>query len=196
MMKLRQLFLIVLAVGAAVFGMMTTVNAAGKTTDLTAVEYTVGTDIKPGQCIVTPTNGTSGNFTSSTGDSNVVLGDPNADMGTDMYVSSYTLDLKKKVNISLRGVTTHFEAVTKRRAIKSGDLHAVVYKMGKDIKRGKYKITAVEGSGSLVSTKNGCINEMMGTDSQDGMYVQSYNMKLRTGQVIMTSLKLIKLERR
>ena len=37
---------------------------------------------------------------------------------------------------------------------------------------------------------------MMGTDSQDGMYVQSYNTKLRKGQVIMTTLELIKLERR
>lgn len=196
MMKLRQLFLIVLAVGAAVFGMMTAVNAAGKTTDLTAGDYTVGTDIKPVRYIVTPTNGTSGNFTSSTGDINVVLGDPNADMGTDMYVSSYTLDLKKKVNISLSGVTAHFEAVTKRKAIKSGDLHVGVYKVGKDIKPGKYKITAVQGSGNLVSTKKGFINEMMGTDSQDGMYVQSYNTKLRKGQVIMTTLELIKLERR
>lgn len=196
MMKLRQLFLIVLAVGAAVFGMMTVVSAAGKTTDLTAGDYTVGTDIKPGRYIVTPTNGTSGNFTSSTGDINVILGDPNADVGTDMYVSSYTLDLKKKVNISLSGVTAHFEAVTKRKAIKSGDLHTGVYKVGKDIKPGKYTITAVQGSGNLVSTKKGFINEMMGTDSQGGMYVQSYNTKLRKGQVIMTTLELIKLERR
>ena len=91
-------------------------------------------------------------------------------------------------------MAAYFEAVTKVRQLVV-DLPGV-YKVGKDIKPGKYKITAVQGSGNLVSTKKGFINEMMGTDSQDGMYVQSYNTKLRKGQVIMTTLELIKLERR
>ncbi|CCF30367.1 hypothetical protein [Weissella confusa] len=181
---------------AVLMGIGVQVDAAGKTTDLTAGQYTVGSDIKAGRYVVTPLDGTSGNFQSTTGSINVILGDPNQDTVGSMYVSSYTVDLKKKTEFNLSGVNAHFEAVTKRTAIRSGDLHAGVYQVGKDIKPGKYAITAKQGSGNLISTKKGYINEMMGTDSQDGMYVQSYTAKLRKGQIIQTTLELINLQKK
>ena len=67
-------------------GIGTQADAAGKTTDLTAGQYTVGSDIKAGRYVVTPLDGTSGNFQSTNGSINVVLGDPNQDAVGSMFL--------------------------------------------------------------------------------------------------------------
>lgn len=164
-------------------------STTAKTTDLTTGTWTVGTDIQPGWYTIT-SNGGEGNLTSNDDNLNVILGQTvDDDEGT---VDSYRADLKTGETIEISGFTgAHFEAITSRTAVDSGNLSAGYYKVGKDIQPGRYKIQAVEGSGNLM-TNDGEVNEILGTTTDaDSGQVTNTTVNLVKGQVLQTELESI-----
>lgn len=163
-------------------------TAVAKT--LNAGTFKVGTDIKPGRYVVKATSG-SGNFTNDSGDINAILG-TTVD-NTLGQVDSYTVDLKKNDNIKLSGIeSADFTPTPSKRTFKT-DLTAGNWEVGKDIKAGRYVITATQGSGNL-TTDDGDVNEILGTtkDSSTGQ-VTKVTVNLHNGQVLENSIEGIKL---
>ncbi|MDV7756853.1 hypothetical protein [Liquorilactobacillus mali] len=171
-----------------------TIYAKATQATLGAGTFTVGkkADIKPGRYVIKSTNG-SGNLSDSTGQINVILGQTiDNDSG---QIDSYTTNLKKGDQVQIQGIeSTSFTPAGKR--IKKTILNAGDWKVGKDIKSGRYIITALQGSGNL-STNDGMINEILGTtsDSETGQ-VSSVTAHLTKGEILSTNLEQIKLTKK
>ncbi|MFT8670303.1 MAG: hypothetical protein ABF778_11300 [Liquorilactobacillus hordei] len=170
------------------------IYAKASQVNLGAGTFTVGKsgDIKPGRYIIKSTNG-SGNLTDSTGQINVILGQTvDNDSG---QIDSYTTNLKKGDQIQIQGIeSTNFAPAgtrTKKTILNAGD-----WKVGKDLKPGRYIITALQGSGNL-TTNDGMINEILGTtsDSETGQ-VSSVTAHLVKGETLSTNLEQIKLTKK
>lgn len=161
-----------------------------KAVTLNAGTWVVGKDVQPGRYVVKATNG-SGNFTDDSGKINVILGTtPDNEMG---QVDSYTTDLKKNDKIKLSGIESASFTPTPDKRTEMTDLTAGNWVVGKDIKAGRYDITATAGSGNL-STDDGDVNEILGmTKDNDTGQVTKVSVNLQNGQILETSLEGIKL---
>ena len=153
--------------------------------------YTVGDDIKPGRYTITTDSG-SGNLIDSDDDVNVILG---SDATEDNVVTSYTVTLTKGAEVELDGLeSVSFTPVNKHSY--STELGAGQWVVGKDIKPGKYKISATSGSGNLISD-DGTINEILGTESDSDVgQVTSTTQRPTKGEVIKTDLQQITLTKK
>lgn len=161
----------------------------GKLVTLAPGTYEVGKDIQPGRYVIKADSG-SGNLMGANGSINAILtAQPDPALG----VTSYTTTLKKGTEIKIKSIPqTTFTPVTKRTY--QTELGAGTYEVGKDIKPGRYKISAVVGSGNLISIGDG-INEILNTDPEsNGMGVKFVNENLKRGTKITTTLEKIKLE--
>ncbi|MCH3922347.1 hypothetical protein [Limosilactobacillus sp.] len=164
-------------------------NTAKEVT-LGAGAFKVGQDIKPGRYTVTPTSG-SGNFTNKSGSINMILGTEADD--NEGQVTSYTVDLHKGETIKLEGIqSTDFKPTPSKRTYQT-TLSAGQWKVGQDIKPGRYEIKATQGSGNL-TTSDGDINEILGTESDsDTGQVTHVTATLSDGQTLDTELQQIQL---
>lgn len=164
-----------------------------KAVTLGAGTYEVGKgkDIEPGRYIIKATQGT-GNLTSTgSGDINIILGQTaDTDMG---QVDSYTADLKSGTEVKIEGINqTTFTPITNRQYLTQ--LTAGQWVVGKDIKAGRYKVIATQGSGNFHSS-NGDINEILGTTADTDMgQVTSVSVKLHNGEVIDSDLQEVQLQ--
>lgn len=151
--------------------------------------YKVGRDIQPGRYVIRAKSG-SGNV-SGDNDLNLILGTTvNNDLG---QVDSYTTDLKKNAEVKLESLqSVTFTPTPAKRSFKT-ILSAGNWVVGKDIKAGRYEITALQGSGNL-TTDDGDLNEILGTTSdKDEGQVTKVNVDLSNGQVLNNALESIKL---
>ena len=165
------------------------VKNTAKEVTLGAGTYKVGQDIKPGRYVVTATNG-SGNFTNKSGSINVILGTSEDDDAGQ--ITSYTTDLHRGETIKLEGIqSTDFKPTPKPKYQTT--LSAGSWKVGQDIKPGRYEIKAMQGSGNL-TTSDGDVNEILGTESDsDSGQVTHVTANLSNGQTLNTDLQQIKL---
>ncbi|HIZ52791.1 MAG TPA: hypothetical protein IAA20_02475 [Candidatus Enterococcus avicola] len=163
------------------------------TTDLeTGSDWEVGQDIKPGVYNISTTTG-SGNLSSDgASEMNIILGTtPDPDMG---QLSNYRVILKKGEALEISGIpSVHFEAAQFSKPVKSGQLSAGDYKVGRDIKPGRYTISLVEGSGNI-STDDGSLNEILDTDTDMG--VTKTTVRLHKGSKLTFDVPTIQLDRR
>ena len=160
-----------------------------KAVTLGAGTYKVGRDIQPGRYVIRAKSG-SGNV-SGDNDLNLILGTTvDNDSG---QVDSYTTDLKKNAEVKLEGLqSVTFTPTPAKRSFKT-TLSAGEWVVGKDIKAGRYEITALQGSGNL-TTDDGDLNEILGTTSdKDEGQVTKVNVDLSNGQVLNNALESIKL---
>lgn len=166
-------------------------NKEGETTDLKAGKWTVGKDIKPGHYKLTAPSG-SGNVSGNTKYSlNIILSaTPESD---GMSLTQFETYLSDGEEIEISGLpSVHFEAIREGKNIDGGELDAGDYVVGLDIKPGRYKIQAVSGSGN-VSTDDGELNEVIGTDESDGMSIKETTQNLKEGTVLSDTAEKISL---
>lgn len=144
-------------------------KAEGKTVDLTAGNFVCGTDIEPGIYDLTPSGG-KGQITVKTQDtSDTSLGCSMDTLGMidgndNTGISKMRLKLVKGDVIQINGVSiTHFKPVTTPfvdKTPKNISLYAGRFVPGEDIAPGKYKITAVKGSGNVyIFSKSGLMQQ-------------------------------------
>ena len=160
-----------------------------KAVTLGAGTYKVGRDIQPGRYVIRAKSG-SGNV-SGDNDLNLILG---ATVDNDLgQVDSYTTDLKKNAEVKLESLqSVTFTPTPAKRSFKT-TLSAGDWVVGKDIKAGRYEITALQGSGNL-TTDDGDLNEILGTTSDKDLgQVTKVNVDLSNGQVLNNALESIKL---
>ena len=96
------------------------------------------------------------------------------------------------MSIKLDGINqTSFTPVKGRKYLTQ--LPAGEWIVGKDIKPGRYTITAISGNGNLTSN-DGDINEILGTTAdQDAGQVTSVTKDLHKGEVITSDIQEINL---
>jgi len=170
------------------------VSAKAKQATLIPGSYKVGSELKPGRYVITSTDGSSGNISSTAkhslrGDSiNEILGsDP--DMA---QVPSVTATLQKGDKVKVEGLTSaSFTPVTKRHKKNTTSLSTGFWTVGKDIKKGKYTVTPADGqSGNFMVTPKSAFgdstNEVLGGDT-DMSQVPKVNVKLHKGDKIQVS---------
>ncbi|WEV44282.1 hypothetical protein OZX56_03370 [Lactobacillus sp. ESL0684] len=167
-----------------------------KLVTLGAGTYTVGRDIEPGRYTITAASG-SGNLSSDNESNdeeiNVILG---TTVDNDMeQITSYTVDLTKDEKIKIESIqSTKFVPTPNKRKFQT-TLGAGHWEVGKDIKPGRYEITALQGSGNLISN-NGedDINEILGTTAdEDSGQITKVTADLVKGEILNTDLQEIKL---
>lgn len=109
-------------------------------------------------------------------------------------ITSYRAILKKGETLDISGLASvHFEAATFHK-VSNGVLTAGDYKVGQDIKPGRYKISLVSGSGNI-STNSGSVNEIFSSDASYGG-VTSTTANLHKGQVLSFDVQSISLKKK
>ncbi|MDN6901077.1 hypothetical protein [Oenococcus sicerae] len=164
---------------------------AAKSKSLATGNWTVGKDIQPGWYTATSTGG-SGNFQTEDGEINVILSTQvDNDMG---QIDSYRIHIKTGQTVQISGLQgVHFQAISKHPKISGGTISAGFYRIGKDIKPGRYKISAVQGSGN-VQTNDGEVNEILATNPDSSMgQVGNTTVDLSKGEILMTDLEQVSL---
>ncbi|PMD70294.1 hypothetical protein CBP76_07305 [Companilactobacillus nuruki] len=169
----------------------TVVYAKAKQATLIPGSYKVGSELKPGRYTITSSDGSSGNISSMPkkslhGDTiNEILGSE-----TDMsQVPSVTATLAKGDKVKIEGLTSAtFTPVKKRNKKNNTALATGSWIVGKDIKKGKYTVTPVDGqSGNFIvipkSTFGDTTNEVLGGDT-DMSQVPKVNVKLHNGDKV------------
>lgn len=166
-------------------------NKQGQTTTLGSGKWVVGKNIKPGHYRITTTSGEGNVMGETKADLNIMLSaTPDSD---NTYLTNYETYLYKGDKIDIEGLqNVQFTAIRKGKDISGGQLPAGNYVVGLDIKPGRYKIKAVAGNGNL-TTDDGEVNEMFGTDTSDDMYVNETTQNLKEGQILTTDLNSISL---
>lgn len=166
-------------------------NKRGQFVVLNSGKWVVGKNINPGHYQITATSG-RGNITGDTKLSLNIMLSAQSD-SDNMYLSKYDTYLFEGDSIDISGLQgVKFTPIKTGSNIDSGELNAGNYVVGLDIKPGRYKIKAVAGNGNLI-VEDGSVNEMLGTDTADGMYVNETTQELEKGQVLSTTLNAISL---
>lgn len=164
----------------------------GEDTTLSSGNWEVGKDIKPGIYVLTAPSG-SGNVDSDPKNYenpsiNIILGSGEEDHETTKY-RAYLND-GDQINIS--GLdTVNFETDKPLNNTSNDQYISGQYKVGTDIKPGRYKISAVSGSGNLIT--DGSVNEILSTEPDDGE-VASTTVNLKNGEVLNSDVQMIQLE--
>ena len=154
--------------------------------DLSAGNYIAGIDLPSGTYNLTATSGQCSVSSSNmyTGGLNEVMGTPADDMTTESFNG---LKLDKDIQLTLGGdVVLHVVAEdadtgsVKARTVADAtpiDLTAGNYTSGTDFPAGNYNVVATGGSGNVSSSNlyEGGLNEVMGTEGNDGMTITQYN---------------------
>lgn len=169
---------------------MTTVVTEAKAQEATLIPgtYTVGEDVKAGRYTVSATSG-SGNFFNHPKKSNGQ--EVNEILGTDdvSETPSVTATFKKGDQVEISGMASaHFVPVTIRNKHNTTALGTGYWTVGKDIKKGKYTVSAANGTSGnfFVYPKNPFgseVNEILGSDTSSGE-VPKINVKLKKGDLI------------
>jgi transcription antitermination factor NusG len=176
-----------LGLGAITVPSITTQAKAQEAT-LIPGTYTVGEDVKAGRYTVSATSG-SGNFFNHPKKSSGQ--DVNEILGTDdvSETPSVTATFKKGDQVEISGMTSaHFVPVTVRNKKNTTKLGTGYWTVGKDIKKGKYTVSAANGTSGnfFIHPKNPFgteVNEILGTDTSSGE-VPKINVKLKKGDQI------------
>lgn len=160
--------------------------------DLSTGTWTAGKDFKEGYYKITSTGG-SGNLKSDSGSMNTILGQyADNDLG---QVDSYTGVLNHGDVLTVSGMQgVHLEPVDTSKLIDLSNISAGVYLVGKNhIPAGRYTITAIQGSGNVMSD-DGSINEIMGTTPDTDLgKVTTITVELTKNELISTDLEQISL---
>lgn len=161
--------------------------------------YTVGIDLPAGTYNFTAVNG-AGNVTNDDGSLNEIMGVKSK--GSEYTPTFSNADLQDGEVIHLAGVTLQVTSndasgvALKKRAqniSKTYDFSAGNYTAGKNFAAGTYDITAVSGGGN-VTTEDGSLNAIMGTDTSEDMYEKNYhNVNLSDGTVLKITGVTVKL---
>lgn len=152
--------------------------------------YTVGIDLPAGTYNFTAVKG-AGNVTNDDGTINEIMGTKskgseytptfsNAELqdGEIIHVSGVTLQVTSN-NASGIALKKRSQSINKDYTFGAGN-----YTAGKDFNAGTYDITAVSGNGN-VTTEDGTLNAIMGTDTSNDMYEKNYyNVDLSDGAVL------------
>jgi hypothetical protein len=168
--------------------------------DLGAGNYTAGKDIPYGTYNLTAASG-SGNVSSSNmyaGGLNEVMGSDTSDGYTQntfnglQMTDGVVLSVGGTVIIHLSSDDAQISNITGRvvEAEVQTDLSAGNYTAGTDFPAGVYNIVATGSSGNVSSSNlyDGGLNEIMGTDTSDGMTVsQVNNVELPEGTTLTVS---------
>lgn len=175
--------------------------------DLSAGNYIAGKDIPCGTYSLTATSG-SGNVSSSnmyTGGLNEIMGSDTSDGYTIntfnglQMTDGVILSIGSTAVIHLSSDDAQTSNVTPRAvgAEVQTDLSAGNYTAGTDFPAGVYNIIATGSSGNVSSTNlyDGGVNEIMGTDTSDGMTISQFNnVELPEGTTLTvsgTSIQLV-----
>lgn len=160
--------------------------------DLSTGTWTAGKDFKGGYYKITSTGG-SGNLQSDSGSINTILGQyADNELG---QVDSYTGVINDGDVLTVSGMQgVHLEPVDASKPIDLSNISAGVYLVGKNnIPAGRYTITAIQGSGNVMSD-DGSINEIMGTTPDTDLgKVTTITVELTKNELISTDLEQISL---
>ena len=172
----------------------------GKTVDLGAGTFTVGTDIEAGTYDLTPNIGQEGKITVtspqiesdiSLGCTQDTLGFADATNSDNMGISKMRLKLVKGDTIDLNGVNkTQFKPITTpfvSKTPKETFLYAGRFVTGEDIAPGRYKIVATKGNGAVYIYNDNMQSQQLISD-QKGDYTtndpKSATITLKNGNPI------------
>ncbi len=149
---------------------------SGELVTLGAGSFVVGSDLKAGYYDITAGAGESGNLTSS--------GGLNEILGGEYGVSKVRASLMDNEEVKLSGLSqVIFTPVTAAfiGEHKDTQLYSGKFIVGEDIGEGRYKVSAVSGSGNLFTS--GGVNEILG-----GEYgVPEVTLNLKNGQEVKIS---------
>lgn len=168
-------------------------SLSGEAKDLATGSWKAGTDFKAGYYKITSTGG-SGNLTSDNGavDVNAILGQSiDNDLG---QVDSYTAFLTKGTTLNISGMQgVHIEPLSINSNTDLSNISAGDYLIGTSIPAGRYTVTAVQGSGNVMSD-GGSVNEVMGTTPDTDLgQVTNTTVTLHKDEILSTSLEQISL---
>ncbi|MBY0756498.1 hypothetical protein K5V21_13690 [Clostridium sardiniense] len=154
-------------------------NSTAKETTLSTGTFDVGSDIPEGRYVCKSLDG-SGNFVVNKGGVPVVndILDPTGKDG----VKTVTCDLTKGESIQISSINK--VRFTPAQTKVSDKLTTGTWKVGIDIKPGKYVATAKSGSGNFVVYNNGVptVNEILDASGENG--VKTVTCKLKDGETI------------
>lgn len=169
-------------------------SSTGTAKDLTTGTWSAGKDFDKGYYKITATGG-SGNISSTNNsdgfDFSAILGtDVDNDLG---QVTSYTGFILKNTELEISGLQgVHLEPVSPTQEIDITNVPAGDYIVGGAIPAGRYKLSAVQGSGNVTST--GGLNEVIGTQADtDINQVTNTTVTLKSGDILTTGLQQISL---
>lgn len=164
----------------------------GESTTLGAGTWTVGKDIKPGIYVLTTSAG-SGNVSSDDSESddiNIILSSTMDD--PDSEVTNYRAILSDGQKIKIEDLqNVDFQVDKPLGNVGTEKYISGQYIVGKDIKPGRYEISADLGSGNVI-TDDGEVNEILYTNPEDDE-MSSTTVNLTKGQVLSTDLNRIQL---
>lgn len=171
-------------------------SSTGTAKDLTTGTWLAGKDFDKGYYKITATGG-SGNISSTNNsdgfDFSAILGtDVDNDLG---QVTSYTGFILKNTELEISGLQgIHLEPINPTQEIDITNIPAGDYIVGGAIPAGRYKLSAVQGSGNVTST--GGLNEVIGTQADtDINQVTNTTVTLKSGDILTTGLQQISLEK-
>lgn len=163
-------------------------NQSGQSTTLGNGTWKVGRDIKPGHYMLTTQEG-SGNISTDGSDHdidvNIILASQAEAAEETNYLTQYETYLYEGAEIEISDLSSvQFTAIRKGKDINKGTLCAGDYMVGLDIKPGRYKIKAIQGSGNLSSDK-GTVNEIFGLEEGD---IKETTQNLKAGEMLSTDV--------
>lgn len=168
----------------------------GTAKDLATGTWSAGKDFDKGYYKIIATGG-SGNLSSTNNsdgfDFSAILGtDADNDLG---QVTSYTGFILKNTELEISGLQgVHLEPVSPTQEIDITNIPAGDYIVGGSIPAGRYKLSAVQGSGNVTST--GGLNEVIGTQADtDINQVTNTTVTLKSGDILTTGLQQISLSK-
>ncbi|GKT04492.1 hypothetical protein [Furfurilactobacillus entadae] len=171
----------------------TSAFAKSQQKQLIAGSYTVGSDLKPGRYVVTATEG-SGNF-ETTAKNSLTGENVNEILGTDdpsLETANVTADFATGDKIQIEGMSgANFTPAPKGNKNNTASLTTGYWKVGRDIKAGKYTVTPAEGeSGNFMvdpkSITGDDVNEVLGADTSFSQ-TPKVNVNLHNGDKISIS---------
>lgn len=172
--------------------------------DLSAGNYTAGTDIPTGTYNLTATSG-SGNVSSTNlynGGLNEIMANPVDEYSSDSFNglkldSGVILRISNTVTLHLVSENANVAGVTARSSDNATpiDLGAGNYTCGTDFPAGTYNIIATGGSGNVSSDNmyDGGLNEIMGTTNDGYSITQFNNAIFQDGNILTISGTTIQL---
>lgn len=168
-------------------------NSSGKTTSLGNGTWTVGRDIEPGHYMLTAPE-SSGNISSDGDDHdidiNIILSSTADATDETGYLTQYETYLFEGATIEISDLpVVNFTAIKKGKNINKGTLCGGDYMVGMDIKPGRYKIKALQGTGNL-SSDIGDLNEIFGLEEGD---IKETTQDLKAGEMISTDVNYFSL---
>ncbi|BDR60597.1 hypothetical protein [Lactobacillus xylocopicola] len=129
-----------------------------------------------------------------------LIGDAAARNDSSTYISSYTTDLGKGNKLEFTGTGTYKLIKLSRKRHYRTTLTAGQWKVGRDIKPGKYTFTAITGQGNVATDSYGSkyfFTQLLGTEKKASSgRVTKFTKTLVKGEYLSTGVEKIKLTRK